>query len=105
MPFPATEENKEKMKQFLVERYRASTFNTCQHQPLPMMHGPPMELFVQNNARPHSVYQPAVVVVHWETKVKQDLDRDVALGVAGGCAREYTNDMVSQNGDLQETQW
>jgi hypothetical protein len=52
MPFPATEENKEKMKQFLGKRYRASTFNTCQHQPLPMMHGLPMELFVQNNARP-----------------------------------------------------
>ena len=81
MPFPATEENKEKMKQYLVEKYRASTFNTCQHQPLSMMHGPPMELFLQNNARPHAVYQPAVVAVHWETKVKQDLDRDVALGV------------------------
>ena len=35
MPFPATEENKEKLKQFLVERYQASTFNTCQHQPYP----------------------------------------------------------------------
>ena len=40
MPFPATEENKEKLKQFLVEKYRASTFNTCQHQPFPMMHSP-----------------------------------------------------------------
>ena len=27
------------------------------------------------------MYQPAVVAVHWETKVMQDLDRDVALGV------------------------
>ena len=69
------------MKMFLVERYRASTFNTCQHQPLPMMHGLHMELFVQKDARPHAVYQPAVVPVHWEKKVKQDLDREVALGV------------------------
>ena len=69
------------MKSFLVERYRASTYNTCQHQPLPMMHWPPMELFVQKDARPHAVYQPAVVPVNWEKMVKQDLDRDVALGV------------------------
>jgi hypothetical protein len=31
LPFEPTVENKEKMKQFLVEKYRASTFNTCQH--------------------------------------------------------------------------
>ena len=53
-----------KMKQFLVDKYRASTFNTCQHQPLPMMQGPKMELFVQKDARPHAEYQPAVVPVH-----------------------------------------
>ena len=35
MPFPATKENKEKMKQFLVERYRASKFNTCNTSPSP----------------------------------------------------------------------
>ena len=81
MPFPATEENKEKLKQFLVERYRASIFNTCQRQPLPMMHGPPMELFVEKDAHPHAVYKPTVVAVHWESKVKHNLDRDVALGV------------------------
>jgi hypothetical protein len=43
------------------------------------MHGPEMKLFVQKDVHPHGVYQPAVVPVHWEHKVKQDLDRDVAL--------------------------
>ena len=81
LPFAATEENKDKLRQFLVDQYRSSTFNTCQHQPLPMMHGPPLELFVQKDARPHAVHQPGKVPVHWEKKVKQDLDRDVALGV------------------------
>ena len=28
LPFPATEENKEKVKQYLVDKYRASTFDT-----------------------------------------------------------------------------
>jgi hypothetical protein len=36
---------------------------------------------MEKGARPHAVYQPAGVAVHWEDKVKQDLDRDVALGV------------------------
>ena len=81
MPCPATEENREQLMQFLKDTYRSSTFNTCQHQPLPMMHGPPMELFVKEDVRPHQVYKPAAVPVHWEAKVKADLDRDVALGV------------------------
>ena len=57
LPFPPTEENKERMKKFLVERYRASTFNTCQNQTLPMMHGPPMELFVQKKCTPLGVLE------------------------------------------------
>jgi hypothetical protein len=63
IPFPATMENEEKLKQFLVKRYRVSTFNTCQYQPLPMIHGPPMELFVEKDARPHAGYKPAGVAV------------------------------------------
>ena len=37
LPCPATEENREQLKQYLIDRYRSSTFNTCQHQPQPMM--------------------------------------------------------------------
>ena len=38
LPYLSTEENKGRLKQFLVDMYMAS-FSTCQHQPLPMMHG------------------------------------------------------------------
>ena len=89
--------------QFLMDTYRSSTFNTCQHQPLPMMHGPPMELFVKKDIRPHQVYKPAAVSVHWEAKVKADLDRDVALGVLE-VVPENTNDLVPSYGCVQETQ-
>ncbi len=40
LPFAPTPANREKLQQFLVTHYRDSTFNTCQHQPLPMMSGP-----------------------------------------------------------------
>ena len=46
-----------------------------------MIQGPPLEFFVQKDAHPHTVYQHGEAPVHWEVKVKQDLDRDVALRV------------------------
>ena len=69
------------MKQFV--KYRPSTFNTCQHWPLPMMHSPEIELFVQKDARPHAVYQPDVVQSTGSRRSSRTwtLDRDVALGV------------------------
>ena len=39
LPFPATEENRGNLEMFLEEYYSSSTFNTCNHQPLPFMHG------------------------------------------------------------------
>ena len=46
LPFPCLPENSEKMKAWLLERYGASTFNTCPHRPLPCMEGPPIEIFL-----------------------------------------------------------
>ena len=76
-----TKENKELLKNLLLEHYASSTSNTCQHQPLPLMHGPPLEFHVEANARPHAIYTPASVAVHWRKQVEEDLRRDVALGV------------------------
>ena len=42
IPFSSTEENKDRLMQWLVDRYSSSTFNTCEHQPLPMMDVPPL---------------------------------------------------------------
>ena len=74
-------ENKEWLKQFLVDTFRSSTFNMCQHQPMPLFHGPPLEFKVDPTVRPFQCHTPASVPAHWEKKVKQDLDRDVELGV------------------------
>ena len=40
LPFPETEV--EKIKEWIVNRYKSSTFNTCEHQPLPKMKGEPL---------------------------------------------------------------
>ena len=73
LPCEPTEENKGVMKQFLMDQYRASTFNTCVNQALPMMHGPPLEFYVKKDARPHAIYSPAMVPVHWKDQVKADI--------------------------------
>ena len=81
LPFQPTEENVPKLKQFLLDYYKTSTFNTCAHQPLPMMSGPPLKLMVDQDATPVAYHNPIPVPLHFQDQVKADIDRDVALGV------------------------
>ena len=80
-PFPATEANREKLEEYLLNLYSSSSFNTCEHQPLPMMTGPPLALSIDPNAIPKPCHNPIPVPVHWQEEVKRGLDRDVSLGV------------------------
>ncbi len=81
LPFPATEGNMDKLRQYLLDHYASSTFNTCPHQPLPMMEGPPMRLIIDDSASPVAHHNPIPVPLHWQDKVKAGLDQDVQLGV------------------------
>ena len=81
LPFPATEENRGRLEEWLLEYYKSSTFNVCEHQLLPMMSGPPMRLMVESDARPVAHHTPIPVPVHWQDEVKRGLDQDVRLGV------------------------
>ena len=81
LPFPATTENTAKMKGWLLENYKSSTFNRCPHQSLPTMTGPEMEIRVHATCVPSVTRRLVKVPIHWRKKVKEDLDRDVALGV------------------------
>ena len=81
LPFAAKESNTEKLKEFLLRYYKSSTFNVCPHQPLPLMQGPPLEFRMKPDAKPPAIYTADTVAAHWEKKVKEDIDRDVRLGV------------------------
>ena len=56
-------------------------FNNCEHQNLPQMSGTPLEFHINTSAKPVACHKVMPVPLHWKTKVKADLDRDVALGV------------------------
>lgn len=81
LPFPATKANTPRMQQWLLDRYAASTFNKCPHQPLPVMTGPNMKIRVDESCTPAVSKRPARVPIHWKDETKRQLDQDEALGV------------------------
>lgn len=82
-PLPLTDSNRLQLEKFLLDFYASSTFNTCPHQPLPQMTGPPMKLMIDPKAIPVAHHKATPVPLHFYEKVKEDLDRDVNLGVLG----------------------
>ena len=81
LPFPAVEDNREKLEQWLLSYYKASTFNTCHHQPLLPKEGPPLRLMIDPDAKPVACHTPIDVPIHWRDDVKAGLDQDCNMGV------------------------
>ena len=72
LSFPSSPENNDKMKAWLLDRYSASTFNTCPHRPLPCMEGPPIEIHVEPTATPKAYHTLASIPLHWQQRVYDD---------------------------------
>ena len=80
LPFTATDANRTALQNWILGRYRSSTFNTCECQTLPLMEGPPLDLHVDPEAKPIAVHKPIPVPLHWQQEVKQSIDRDANSG-------------------------
>ncbi|VDI45746.1 Hypothetical predicted protein [Mytilus galloprovincialis] len=81
LPFPPTEENVPKLQNCLLGHYKSSNFNTCVHQPLLLMEGPPLKVMIDPEATPVACHTPVPIFLHWDDDVKASLDQDVRLGV------------------------
>jgi hypothetical protein len=82
LPCAPIPENVERLKQYILKRFGASSFNCCEHQPLQLMDdSPPLRLFTDESARPIAVHTPSQIPLHWRDQVKAGLDRDERLGV------------------------
>ena len=81
LPFELIEENNNKIKQLLLNKFSASTFNRCPHQLLPIMTRLPISIHIYPATKPMAVHTPALIPVHWKEEVKQQLDADVALSM------------------------
>ena len=85
---PATEEHES--KQYLLDYYSSSTFNTCKHQPLPMIEGPPMRQMIDPKAKPMAHHSAIPIPIHWQDDVKAGLDREIRLGVIESVGKPVT---------------
>ena len=78
-PVPA---NVDKLQELLLDRFAASSFNICPYQRLPMMSGvKPLRIFLKEGAEPVAVHRPALIPAHWVDQVREEIVRDIALGV------------------------
>ncbi len=81
IPFNATPENVPRLKEWLLSEFAASAFNTCSQQPLQEMTGTAMKVTFKDGHTPSAVHTPIPVPHHWKRRVKEDIDRDVRLGI------------------------
>lgn len=79
MPFPASSENLSRLKDFLLDKFASSTFNTCENQPLSLMETPPMKLMVDLEAEHIAYHTPIPVPFTGMRQSKLDLIRMFAL--------------------------
>ena len=61
LPFPAIEENRQKLQDYLLEYYRSSTLNTCEKQPFPLMRSPPPTIQIDLQSLPVAHHSPIPV--------------------------------------------
>ena len=80
-PFPATQENRQHLQEWLLDYYKSSTFNTCEHQPLPLMDSIPMQFMIDPDVEPVAHHTPVPVPFHWQEDMKAGLYHNVSLGV------------------------
>ena len=111
LPFPAIPENCDKLKEWILKYYKASAFNQCEHQQLPLMKdAPPIKLHVDPKAKPFAIHKARPVPIHWRDQVKAELERDVRIGVLErvpiGEPTDWCSPMVicpKTNGDPRRT--
>ena len=70
-----------KLQEWIVETYSSSGFNTCEHQQIKKLTGEPLDIHWRDGVRPVACYTPVPVPLHFKDQVKEDLDRDVRIGV------------------------
>ena len=81
IPYPADEDNRQKLEHWIRDHFASSAFNTCEHQPLQEMTGAPLDIQFKTDVTPSAVHTPIPVPHHWKRQVKAGLDQDVRLGI------------------------
>ena len=79
LPYLATDDNVNRLKQYLIDSFKSTAFNKC--SPFPAMETKPVHIHLKPDAKPHAQHVPIPVPFHWKSDVKNDLDLDVERGI------------------------
>ena len=79
LPFPATEANVPKLKQYILEKFETSAFNKS--SPFPAMNTPPAHIHLKPEAIPVAHHVPIPIPIHWKEQVRSSLQKDVENGI------------------------
>ena len=96
IPFEPIEENMGRLKQYLLDAFEGSTFNT--EGKFPKLHGPDGHIHLQSNAVSKARHSPIPVTFHLKETMKASLFRDVERGIIApvpvGTPTEWCSTMV-----------
>ena len=75
LPYPATDNNVDRLQQYLIDSFKSTAFNKC--SPLPAMETKQVHIHLKPDAKPHAQHVPIPVPFHWKSDVKNDLHIDI----------------------------
>ena len=78
-PFSPTSENVPKLKEWLLERFATTVFNS--RGKFPAMSGPPAHIHLKEGSTPKARHNPIPVPYHYKEQVKEALWEDVKRGI------------------------
>lgn len=74
-PWKAVDSNIFRLKQWLLDAFGDTVFNTMQ-TPMPAMTGPPVKIHLEPGTTPYAIHTPAPIPIHWKEEIKEQLDED-----------------------------
>ncbi|XP_077969846.1 uncharacterized protein LOC144424396 [Styela clava] len=108
IPFPPTEDNITRLKQYILDSFKASAFDRS--PPFPTMQGPPAHIYLKPKAIPYARHTPIPIPIHMEKPAKQKLLDDVEKGIVKpvppGMITPWCSPMVTllkKNGSIRRT--
>ena len=79
LPYPATEANVPKLKEFTMQQFANTAFNA--KAAILAMDTQPAHIHLKPDATPHATHVPIPIPHHWKNEIKESIEADVKKGI------------------------